>query len=492
MSILTDGDRQILPLALRQNGRFDLACEWYLNFKPLPYQYAFHHIPIPNATFLGGIAVGKTRIAAASCLVDCLTIPYFQCLNTSVTARQAALAFDMFMEYYETRERIKRFVEDIVLRPWPIVTFKNFSRWEFRTSGQGARFIRGHEYDRIVCDEFGLDYDGEAIKVLRGRLRGIRPDGSPRMGRMDVITSPTDAPWLRERFDRGWTGSGKEELNNYLSMRVRTRDNTMLPAGQIDLMEAEYSDEMRAVELDAEFPDYGLSMFPRRSITACTSAALNDLMYEAVEPEQGKARTGYLLEEHFRHGITRFELPFDPSHEYVLAGDPGTDDPPRNNAAAVGVLDVTLKPNRLVYLHWVAGHGSYNPFMQSYKYAMEKYHPIIKAIDSTGTQKGIRELGFENYGIQTDGINFSTEKSPALNSLSLALTEQTIQFPLIKGLDSQLASYTLENDKKNDFPKDLTMLLAMLAYAARLTLREESKEKPKPNHYPRMARSRRR
>lgn len=491
MSLLSDGDRQVLPLALRQNGGFHLACQWYLNFAPLPYQYAWHHAPIPNSTLLAGIASGKTRIASASCLIDCLTLPYFQCLNTSVTAKQAALAFDMFMEYYETRERIKKFVEDIVLRPWPIVTFKNFARWEFRTAGQGARFIRGHEYDRIVCDEFGLDYEGEAVKVLRGRLRGIRPNGTPRMGRMDVITSPTDAPWLRERFDRGWPDSGKEDLDKYLSFKIRTYDNTRLPREQIELMEAEYSDEMKLVELCAEFPDYGLSMFPKRAILACTNPALNDQMYEALYPEDGKAKPGWALEEHPRHGVTRFEMPFDPSHEYVLAGDPGVDDPPRNNAGAVGALDVTLKPNRLVYFHWVAGHGSYNPFMQAYRYGLEKYHPIVKAIDSTGTQKGIRELGFENYGIETDGINFATEKSPAINSLSLALTGQTLQFPRLKGLDSQLSNYTLENDKKTDFPKDLTMLMAMLAYAARLSLREESREKPRPVHYPRIARARR-
>lgn len=486
--LLTDGDQKILPLALRENGGFHIATQWYLNFDPLPYQYAWHHALTPNTTLLAGIAAGKTRIATGSCFIDCVSIPFFKCLNTSVTAKQAQLAFDMFMEYYESNDRVQRLVENISLRPWPIVKFKIYSEWEFRTSGQGARFIRGHEYDRIVCDEFGLEYTDDAIKVLRGRLRGIRPDGRPRMGRMDVITSPTDAPWLRERYDRGEIGNPNAELKDYLSFRITTYDNTKLPPDQIRLMEAEYSDEMADVELRAMFPDYGMSMFPKKHIIACTNKAINDQIYLALNPEDEKEapKRGYLQNDHPRHGTTRLEIPFQPSRQYILAGDPGTDDPPRNNAGVVVAFDVTSKPYKMVYFDWVSGYGSYMPFLQSYKYAIEKYRPYIKAIDSTSTQKGIQELAFENVGIQTDGINFSTNKDAMLNSLSLAITNHELQWPFISGLDKQLSSYTRENDKKNDFPKDITMCMAMAAYAARFVSTDEPAQ-PRSTHYPRRA-----
>ena len=95
MSILTDADETLLPMALRQNGGFHLATKWYCGFEPMPKQYAFHQLVVPNVTFLAGIAAGKTYGVAASYLIDCLSIPYFGALNTSVTSVQAELVFEI-------------------------------------------------------------------------------------------------------------------------------------------------------------------------------------------------------------------------------------------------------------------------------------------------------------------------------------------------------------------------------------------------------------
>ena len=174
MNVLSDADRQLLPLALRQNKGFHLATEWYLRgWKPLWYQYAFHQTLTPNVTMLAGIASGKTTVVAASYFMDCLTIPYFRALNTSVTSRQAELPFEMIMGWIEGNDRVENMIDNISLRPYPLIKFKNYSEYIFRTAGKDARFIRGHEYDRINYDEAGLDFFGEATKVLRGRLRGV-------------------------------------------------------------------------------------------------------------------------------------------------------------------------------------------------------------------------------------------------------------------------------------------------------------------------------
>lgn len=476
-------DLELLPLALRENGQYHAATDWYLRgWVPLPYQYAIHHILLPNVTWLAGIASGKTRGSAASCLIDSLSIPYFKILNTSVTARQAELGFDMFTEWYEGNKHLEHLIEDIRLRPWPIITFKNYSVWEFRTAGTDARFIRGTEYDRIVFDEAGLDYAGSIVKVLRGRLRGVRPNGIPRMARMDVITSPTDAPWLRERWEWGDKRSGKYKRGEYTSVRVRTRENTRLTEMQVRAMESEYTDEMIAVEMDAEFPDYGMSMFPRSHIIACTDSSINDVVYISLNPEdKTPIRKGYSVEEHPRYGVTKMELPYDPRAMYIIAGDPGQSDPPGRSAGPVGVLDVTKKPARLVYFDWVAGHGSYMPFLNSYKYAIRKYHPMIKLLDTTGPQKALNELAFEQLGIETDGFNFSRDKDAALNSLSLAVTNHDMSWPLVKGLVKQMSTYTREADKKHDFPQDIVMMLAMLAFGMRYAPEEplvDIQEKP--------------
>ena len=187
----------MLPIARRERGGFGTATKWYFkDWEPLWYQYLFHQAPQRNTTFIAGIAAGKSTIVAASYFIDCLTTPYFRALNTSVTAKQAEIPFEMASLWIEDNSKLEHLVDNISLRPYPIISFKNGAEWIFRTAGKDARFIRGLEFDRINYDEAGLDFDGMTAKVLRGRLRGVRVDGTERMARMDVITSPTDAPWL--------------------------------------------------------------------------------------------------------------------------------------------------------------------------------------------------------------------------------------------------------------------------------------------------------
>ena len=267
--ILTDADKKMLPAALRVNKGFHIATQWYLNgWKPTPYQWAWHHFPTINTTFVAGIATGKTTIVASSFLLDCISIPYFRGLNTSVTAVQAELPFNMMMGWIEGNPRLEHLIEQVQLRPYPVISFKNFSEMEFRTSGLDARYIRGSEYDRINYDESGLDLIGYAPKVLRGRLRGKRPNGVLRMARFDTTTSPTIALWLRERFDKGDPNSSSPELDltMYRSMRVATWDNPHLTEEQVEAMKAEYPPEMIDVELGGLLPRLRRQYVPTRAL----------------------------------------------------------------------------------------------------------------------------------------------------------------------------------------------------------------------------------
>lgn len=464
MSVLTDGDREIIPMILRQNKGFHIGCQWYLNgWTPMPNQYSFHQVDTANMTYLAGIAAGKTTAVAASYLMDCISIPYFQGLNTSVTSYQAELVFEMVMAWIEGNPRLEHLIDDISLRPFPVISFKNFSFWHFRTMGKDARFIRGSEYDRINIDEGGLSYEDQSIKTLRGRLRGKRQDGTTRMSRMDVTTSPTDAPWLRERFYKGdRTHRSFDEA--YRSIRATIYENIHLTPEQIALMEKDYSDEMIDVELRAMFPDYGMSEFPKRHLDVCEEQDLNDQMAMALRPETGKPLGGWVLQEHPRHGITRWEMPGEPNARYVMFGDPGTGDPPKRNAGVICVVRTDRVPYDLVYFDWVFGHGAYNPFLQSYKYAIAKYNPILKGIDSTGTQKAINELAFENYGIEVEGINFQRDKDAMLNSLSLSITNHWLRWPVIKGF-RQMRQYRRIDDKR--LAQDIVMTMAGIAFLCR-------------------------
>jgi hypothetical protein len=487
---LSRADELMLVAARRESGGFHLASRWYLKgFEPLPYQYLWHHIPVKNTTLIAGVGTGKSSIAAASYTLDCLSLPGFKALNASVTANQAELTFQMFESWRDGNPRLDKFVKDITLRPYPIVEFTNGSVYQFRTAGQGARFIRGHEYDRANYDEAGLDLDGEAIRVLRGRLRGRRPDGSVRMARLDVTGTPTASPWLMQRFARGEVGgerSTPEDLKNYFSMKVATWDNTYLTEEQIELMKAEYPPDLVDIEMGGNFPDYGLSMFPIGHLHACVDANMNDEMDEATHPEDNEAiRPGYVYEEWPRVGCVHFEMPAVQSGLYVIAGDPGTDSPPKRNAACIAVADVSSRPWRLVYFDWIAGKGSYKPFLNAFKAAMSKYNPVLKGIDATGPQKALDELGFEQFGLVVDPLSFGQLKDAMLNSLLMSVTEHSMRVPLIQGFMAQMSTYKREEDTpSNAIPQDIVMTLAMLSYLVRFMAEKEKTERrtgPQPS-----------
>jgi len=121
-------------------------------------------------------------------------------------------------------------------------------------------------------------------------------------------------------------------------------------------------------------------------------------------------------------------------------------------------------PYDIVYFDWVFGKGAYRPFLQSYKYAIQKYSPILKGIDSTGTQKAINELAFENYGIEVEGINFQRDKDGMLNSLSVGITDHWFRWPVIKGF-RQLRQYRRIDDKR--LAQDSGMTMAGVAFLCR-------------------------
>jgi hypothetical protein len=479
----------MLPLALRENRGFHYATEWYLRgWQPSGYQWLWHPCIVMNTTFVAGIATGKTTIVAASNLIDCISIPHFKALNTSVTAKHAELAFDMVMSWVEGNPKLEHQIHDISHRPFRQITFNNFSSYDFRTAGKNARFIRGSEYDRINHDEAGLDFDGEAIGVLRGRLRGTRPDGenTPRTARLDVTTSPTDAPWLRERFEKGDKTSTSYDPRLYRSLRVATWDNPYLTKLQVEAMKAEYPTDLLNVEMGGFFPDYRFSMFPQGHVLACVDQGLYDAAFTALNPLEADEfstelpKKGYVLEEDPRHGIIHFEIPPKPGRVYISAGDPGAGEYPKRNAPCVMVADITEKPFRVVYFDWGSGKGSYNPFLRSYKYAIDTYAPVLKGIDATGPQKGIDELAFENNGIATDKVNFTSDKSALLNSLVMDITNHNWAYPPIKGLTKQLSSYTEELDRKKG-AQDIVMTMGELSYLQRyLPPLADVESQPKP------------
>jgi len=470
--ILTSDDKLMFALALQ--GGYIQFSKYYFDWEPLPNQFVDHYAPQPNVIHLGGVGSGKTMGRAMSFLTNALTIPHYLALNTSVSSFQAKLLFDKLMPYVQD-SKIERFIKDVRTRPYPVIETHFGSKIACMTAGFQATLIRGSEWDEINGDEFGYERYEETIFALRGRLRGKRPDNTYRKAQLRITTTPTEVEWLRRWWDRGDKESGAEDLDpkRYLSLRSTLFDNTHIPPWQREEIMAGYTEEMVQQEILAEFPEWGNTEIPLKFIDACEDLWLNHRMEELTNPivvtehgeeVAGTSHKGAIASELPRVGVVKWEMPYDAQRVYLLASDPGTASPPKRNTPVVMVWDVTEMPYTLVYFDWASGNGSYFPWLASFKYALEKYRPILRGIDATGTQKAIDELVFEREGISIDSVNFASDKTGMLNALKLLFQNHELRYPYIKGLRHQLRTYKLPD---KDLTQDIVSAMMVFAWLTR-------------------------
>ena len=163
------------------------------------------------------------------------------------------------------------------------------------------------------------------------------------------------------------------------------------------------------------------------------------------------------------------EFPIDPRGVYIVAGDPGVDGPPKRNCRRCDGGRCHGAPQKqLVYFHWVPGNGSYHPFMQSYKYAVQKYRPVMRGIDATGPQKALDELGFQDFGLVLDNLNFGALKDAMLNAFLwiLLLTPGDCRGSRDSSSSSPPTAVRTTRPPKL-IPQDLIMTLAQISWLAR-------------------------
>jgi len=477
VAILTQADKEILSRTRLEPGSIpnevvgiDAFTGWYFGMQMLPKQVILHHASQKNILVVGGVASGKTSARALSALAYATTIPHYRFLNVSISSFQANLMFDFLISRIEGNRKFEKLVKVTRKRPYPEVELITGSQLSFMTVGYEAQHIRGSEFDEINFDEGGFEPKEATISALRGRLRGTRPDGTTRMGRLTITTTPTDIPWLYERWQRGEDKENEGyDPQRYLSLRMTIYENIYLPQWQIEEIEKDTPDELKAQELSAEFPVLIENEFPRDQINTITDM---DWLSDAEAKNQVEpGYSGYKVVQSTRNGVVHWETPVESGHIYIIAGDPGTNNPPHRNSPSVMVMDVTEKPYKLVYHSWPNGNGKYAPFLSNYRYALEKYNPVYKGIDATGTQKAIDELAFEQYGIELNSLNFQKDKYAMVNALKMLVQRGGFRMPFIKGIRQQLASYKLPDNK---IAQDLICSLMQIAHLARYTEQQSS------------------
>lgn len=446
----TKDDLEILKASADDQATFT---QRFFDWAPDPWQKQFAAAAQPNVCVLGGAGSGKTLAMLMGALWLCALVPHFKFLNVSYTAWQANIPYRIAASMIEGRPFERLLKGKLKARPYPIIELWNGSTLEFMTVGRDAESLRGGEWDWINYDEGGLQYSEEVFAVLFGRLRGVRTNGKPRLCRFSTTTTPTSAPWLKRMYFKGVVGHETHSAE-YASIRVRSWDNRHLTESQLKRMaEAMPSDEMRRVEMDAEWPDTATRIFMEQYYAACESEALNTKLDALAE--EGKA----ILVQDAYGGILKFELPREPGHFYMAFGDGGTGNAPGRGASCVEVWDVSKTPRELAAFNWISGNGKWEPFLSHIEHVWAKYKAAI-TVDATGPQTIIPEL-LNRKGIQVQGLSLTTQKDEAITATQMLLQRREVAFPHIKGRREQYLGYELPDTK---IAQDIVMAGVMAGF----------------------------
>jgi hypothetical protein len=451
---LDRNDRTILEAAVQQND-VNIFLKWYLDVELDEWQKAVHHAAQPNVTIIAGVGSGKTFGIAMSAAAWCASVPYFKFMNTAPTLFQSELMFEHIITRSE-KHKYEKFIRQVKTKPYAHIELKNGSTLEFMSAADEIERLRGWEGDWMHLDEAGFITSDRTLPFMRTRLRGTDPLGRTRLGRLSVTTTATDEEWLWALYQMG---DRRPDL--YYSRTVTTMENTHITPAQVDLMIAALTPELQRVELLGQRPDNAGNEFPSHVIDVCEDRNLNLQMEDLLAANIAGAH----YQESPDFGCYKWELPAQANHMYVVAGDPGQDNPPKRNSGIVMCFDVTQVPFELVYFHWVAGAGQYTPFLQSFEYAISKYTQNVAAgFDSTGAQKGMDELVFERDGLVVEKINFQGLKFSMMNALKIMLQQKLVKFPLIRGIRTQLGRYRLPD---KDIPQDIVACFMIAAHMLR-------------------------
>ena len=434
----------------------------------LPWALNFDRARQEQLTVIGLTGTGKTKNIGLLAMYHCATTPNFRFLNVAPMIYQSNLMVRSIMEtmqgsLFEGRfllEGKKGFKE----KPYAMFKFANGSTAEFMNVEKNAANIQGWFGDWINVDEAGLlnetDESGQTAlgNILIGlatRLRGERPDGKPRMGRLSMVSMAYDCDTLWELYDMG---TAAENAVQYYSALVLHKENQYLTPKDIDRI-------IRNVPVGQE------GQWLRGERPAKKGAEFSVQMIEAFFSDQqwqDALVDGTTVVDYTKPGVTYYCEEIESDHVYLMAGDPGMGEPPYRNAPVVMVWDVTGFPNdraRLVMMWWGYGNGSLNPFLAAFGSHAAKFHVPnnFRGYDSTSTQRHIAELAWASGDDQVIPLSFDgAKKWEYINAAKLLMSKGLLMAPSgLKGLEKQLRDYRLPDKKLS---QDLVTTLCMSAF----------------------------
>ncbi len=438
-------------------------------FRTMPWMREFLSPGITRSSAVTGRGSGKTGGAAIRGLAYCALFPGFRFLNVAVTQYQADLMLGE-IEKWVLNSEFKKFIKRSrgtnplwTMKPYPIITVEVYpgqpSTFICQTIGIEGKSIIGGERDWINVDESQLlESIGEVHPILVTSLRGTRISGVPRWTKLSWISNPGFNPeWLtliegyKERQDKGDKNVlVLEELATDLNIYITKRQ---IIEQEKSLTEREQDRWMSGIATQL----YSDSPFSEESIESCR----NDALTEQVD-KVGKFHDSF--------GLLEYELPYEDTHTYVVAGDVGKSHLTSMNAQNVPVImvfditDFMERPSRVVAFYWMDGQNTYETFEDKFIYACMKYR-ARSYYDATNIQSAFEDVGGFKDLPATQPVFFSGEASKkkyAVAVASLMMQNGMFEWPYIKGLWHQCRVY---NPSSRKVPDDIVATILVFIFA---------------------------
>lgn len=443
---------------------------WQHGWIPLEWGSRMHYAKQPDHTILGGFGCSKTTHVGMSAFAWCCSQPRFRFVCAAGFLSNAKPMFEEIRNAIEDT-RAERFIARsrggelrMTESPFPIIRFKNGSQMVFLGADKDIRKVRSESGDWYCVEQSESHSDlGQVTLELGTRTRG-RVRGRRRLGRLTFVANSGEAPELWERFDNSET-----DQTTYFSYNLTSFDNPHLNMDDINRLRRACGDDddmidqyMRGLKPVGKFRD-----FPKEVVSQCESRDLDEQMLAYIEDRE------VIRDAHLRSvrgvGPVLWSLPKRKDRDYAVYGDPGTKDPPSRGAGVVIVLDETgwpEHPAQLVHFQWTTGGNRIGPWIDDFEWAVTKFDAQARAYyDSTGDQKNIDELSFQDRSLIVEGINMSGIKHGMKLKLLRIMERNMIYWA--KGLSpirQQLARYDEREDKGHSrLPQDIVMTLFLAA-----------------------------
>lgn len=408
----------------------------------------------------GGTGSAKTSGVGALCLADMVAYPGCDILNVAPSGTQANDMMDEIGKWVEGIGGFEKFVVrsragDLwVQKPYPTMTVNVYgypSTFTCMTLSKEGKIVLGKDKDRISIDEAGMIWNiMELMPYLVSRRRGIRGDGT-RRGLVPgylFLSNPHDNPQFDMLKRRAQADMGKADGRFYYA-NPRTKDNFYITGEQINEQNLLLTDAQQKRWHDGDAASVAATgIIPIRLIERCHSEGMDEILKRLDVCEE---RSGI--------GVIRYEIDRDEDREYLVLGDPGTNDfsgLTHNGVPFVIVLDVTgfpETPSRLVAMWGLDGGGRYQPWVEAIKYYILKYLGVA-AYDATGTQTAFAEFPLEDWPIYPTTLA-GTNKALGKTMFILFCGAGLFEWPWLNVLWHQAQSYRDSGVGVEKIPDDL-------------------------------------